>query len=506
MEEIQTVYGLKNGELIHVDQVESGEKCGCFCPACHGKLIARKGAVKRHHFAHKAEGNCSHAYETTLHLLAKKIISESEKFWLPKLEMEFDLGKKFLISNGQKISVGTVELEQRYHPIIPDVVVHSIKGPKLMVEIFVTHEVDEEKLEKIKNIGISAIEIDLSQHRDTVTEKELKKILLGESKEKYWLFNRRKAEYLEKFLAKTVHLPLVYEEVSCCLKLYPGSVEDDMVSTEHCYHCQYFWEENEETLLCSGRLRLTTLEHILATEEEDVRRVLACEVAEAKARAKAEYLERIKQQRKEKYHANLNEGKCPWCEKNLKFTKRKWDSHRFLSCTAWICEEKGCQFTLDLETNAAKNSAFVQQYENLLEKYKEGKGELKCGWCKKPLVHHEPKPDSIKPFEPFMGCSGFPKCQFTVYYSREELHELNRVKKVEQERLAYEKKKEENKDKIQHIDLCISKNLCPLCEKELFTKDFDTSRVSDCEFCEITFKMPFLNEKKDLEIPYDKFL
>lgn len=50
MQELQ--YGLRDGILISVqDQsVASGLSCGCTCPSCGARLIARKGNVRKHHF------------------------------------------------------------------------------------------------------------------------------------------------------------------------------------------------------------------------------------------------------------------------------------------------------------------------------------------------------------------------------------------------------------------------------------------------------------------------
>ena len=40
---------LKNGNLISIDEVESGLKCNCFCPVCNSQLVARKGKERVHH-------------------------------------------------------------------------------------------------------------------------------------------------------------------------------------------------------------------------------------------------------------------------------------------------------------------------------------------------------------------------------------------------------------------------------------------------------------------------
>ena len=72
----QITYGLHSGDLVHITEVERGLACGCICPCCENQLIARKGPIVAHHFAHAGE-NCEGGAETALHLAAKEILSQS---------------------------------------------------------------------------------------------------------------------------------------------------------------------------------------------------------------------------------------------------------------------------------------------------------------------------------------------------------------------------------------------------------------------------------------------
>ncbi|WP_106483781.1 hypothetical protein [Bacteroides sp. Marseille-P3684] len=66
------------GELVHIDSVPNGNDCGCICPACKKPLQAKnKGTHRTHHFAHQSGVDCPTAYESSLHLLAKKKIQEA---------------------------------------------------------------------------------------------------------------------------------------------------------------------------------------------------------------------------------------------------------------------------------------------------------------------------------------------------------------------------------------------------------------------------------------------
>lgn len=76
---LNLIYALKDGLTTHISEVERGLKCGCTCPACGEKLIAKKGQYVTHHFAHQASKDCEYGYESSLHFAAKEILSQSKK-------------------------------------------------------------------------------------------------------------------------------------------------------------------------------------------------------------------------------------------------------------------------------------------------------------------------------------------------------------------------------------------------------------------------------------------
>lgn len=45
----------EQGDMVHVDEVPRGIACGCKCPCCHERLLARHGGVKQHGFAHHSD-------------------------------------------------------------------------------------------------------------------------------------------------------------------------------------------------------------------------------------------------------------------------------------------------------------------------------------------------------------------------------------------------------------------------------------------------------------------
>ena len=81
--ELKLLFGFKEGVLVHVSSVNSGLKCNCYCPNCNSKLVARKGNIKVHHFAHYNNSNCFSGLETALHLVAKEIFRTAKNIKLP---------------------------------------------------------------------------------------------------------------------------------------------------------------------------------------------------------------------------------------------------------------------------------------------------------------------------------------------------------------------------------------------------------------------------------------
>lgn len=55
------------GELKHISEVPSGQKCNCICAACLQPFEARKGTRRRHHFAHVSNYECMYASEVAIY-------------------------------------------------------------------------------------------------------------------------------------------------------------------------------------------------------------------------------------------------------------------------------------------------------------------------------------------------------------------------------------------------------------------------------------------------------
>lgn len=194
----QLPYGLKEGKLTSIHDVESGLKCNCTCPSCGGQLVARKGPIKAYHFAHYHEGNCQGALETALHLAAKEVLDEHRKIVLPILKVYDKYTAKIIIlSQPMEVELEEVRLEESLANFKPDVI-GVVKGREIYIEIAVTHFVDQEKEQKVRKKGVSMIEIDLSDLKDGFTKEELIQEVIYSQDNKFWVYNAKQEFLFQK--------------------------------------------------------------------------------------------------------------------------------------------------------------------------------------------------------------------------------------------------------------------------------------------------------------------
>ncbi|MBR6385759.1 MAG: hypothetical protein IKS03_06550 [Ruminococcus sp.] len=275
-------YALKNNKLIHVDDVESGIACGCICPACGSNLIARKGEINSHHFAHSSSSECKGGYETSLHLLAKEILSETGEILLPPIKLidECNATNACLIGKHRIKKIDNVYTEKRTGDIIPDLILEKGKR-ELIVEIYVTHKVDDAKLQKIKDLGISAIEIDLSKTDKSISKQQLKDLLLNNVENKRWLYNSKAAKKFAEICEDSEKKPVISRgfanHVDFCPieartwkgKRYTNLPYANLI--DDCFDCQYlikYYDDGiNEYIICNGKNK--TIDKIIKNKGEN---------------------------------------------------------------------------------------------------------------------------------------------------------------------------------------------------------------------------------------------
>lgn len=327
------IYALKDGLIISIADADSGKKCNCICPACGEPLIAKKGEKRTHHFAHVPGTTCEYGYESSLHLAAKDILSKVKKMTIPAVYVKFPDSYKQdeLICEAREIVIDSVELEKRYPGIIPDVVVYS-GGKQFFVEVYVTHAIDEAKLRKLKETGISTIEIDLSKRDSTITPGELEELLIKDSPEKQWKYNTVSEKYLNRFIQVADEMEIssrgfAMHVDNCPIRMREWRGKPYANFIDDCLYCKYCIAYKDH-FLCSGRERVASIKDF-SVSENDRKRASDAERNEEKTELFAK-------------------GKCPNCGCSLVERNGKYGS--FWGCSNY----PHCRFTASIDAQTGE--------------------------------------------------------------------------------------------------------------------------------------------------------
>jgi len=238
-------YAFKEGKTIHISEVNSGISCGCFCLNCNSPLVAKKGKIKIHHFAHFQSKDCEGAFESALHYGAKYEIQKHGYFMIPKGDLVFGSSKQNItVFEVMKIPIENVYVEKNVGLVRPDVLIET-EDKLLAIEIYVTHEIDKDKIRIYRNLGISAIEIDLSELHNTDQSYDLAELVVASVENKKWIFNKVIYGYDDQFRKHAVVIPEneFFGGHACPLKLYywkgiPSARWLDCLYCEFCYSVQ----------------------------------------------------------------------------------------------------------------------------------------------------------------------------------------------------------------------------------------------------------------------------
>jgi competence CoiA-like predicted nuclease len=197
-------FGLLNGRLAHISKVENGLNCGCLCPACKTLLVAKKGKINKHHFAHK-NTDCNKGIETALHLMAKDILQKHMKIKIPKYIVYLENYGCMEATPEGYITADRVTLEKRIDDMVPDVIFEK-EGKKMLIEIAVTHSIDHDKLDKIKKHGFSVLEVYLDDH--SFSEKSLEEAVIHSTHNKKWIYSSKEQYFKKKLLPKAKRMEI----------------------------------------------------------------------------------------------------------------------------------------------------------------------------------------------------------------------------------------------------------------------------------------------------------
>jgi hypothetical protein len=119
-------------------------------------------------------------------MMAKEILEERREIALPEPAIPTKL-----------YTIEKVDLERRLGDVIPDVTVY-IEGQPILIEIIVTHGIDQKKSKAIRELDISTLIIDLSGETRSISKGDLASIVVEDIDKKRWEYNRYTAELVKR--------------------------------------------------------------------------------------------------------------------------------------------------------------------------------------------------------------------------------------------------------------------------------------------------------------------
>ena len=215
-----------NNKIIYIGDVlqdNNGLGPGYFCLGCKKQMQAVLPKTKvakyfRHHVAKNSpENRCTFSQESHRHFLSKTFLKDLNKIKVPSVykypELENDpiyqIEEPYFVNahsvvlekavfedeNGKVQLVRKDKIDKKYLYFIPDAILLNEKNdPILLVEFVATHKPDQEKLMKLKRLGIDAVQVNVPRS----SPEDIKNNLLI-SKNTKWLFNyeEQRTDYLQ---------------------------------------------------------------------------------------------------------------------------------------------------------------------------------------------------------------------------------------------------------------------------------------------------------------------
>lgn len=137
--------------------------------------------------------------ESLLHWLAKEILLQQKRLQVPALAFREPWGgepprgyRELAQRPASQLQLSDVRLEKRVGQIRPDVIAEYVdpldkRTGLLLVEVTVTNNISPERLDRIRQEGLAALEIDIGRLGGSLTRPEFARLLTDEVAAKKWL-------------------------------------------------------------------------------------------------------------------------------------------------------------------------------------------------------------------------------------------------------------------------------------------------------------------------------
>lgn len=207
---LRVPYGLRDGKMWAARDVLTGIACRCLCLGCQQPLVAKNHGKKvRPHFAHHVNRACQGAFESSIHRRAKELIVDKSVLMLPAWDGDESMPNPPCASDddgrlhqgcrvdipANMVALMDARTEVQRGDYRPDVVARDSKGD-LLIEICVTHAVDDQKTRNVQSDGHRMVEIDLSKiTADQAEDPDLfEHLVLNTAANRIWISHPQASE------------------------------------------------------------------------------------------------------------------------------------------------------------------------------------------------------------------------------------------------------------------------------------------------------------------------
>lgn len=238
-------YGVdaKTGELRHISDVVSGLACGCVCALCKGRFEARKGELRRHHFAHESNYECMYAGEVAIYQAVADILEKAKSISIPSAQLTFPAWTRFeQIQDKKRLVLDSVKYKCENLAYPPDLFIEA-QGGCIRILLDFGNYYDGYDYQRFADAAKAGDYACLAYSVPNVSEdaffepEHLKEFILS-GKEAEWVFNRAVEYWREKFVS-AAYVP----EMQGARRLCPLHMEylsgQETVSQGTCSRCAY---------------------------------------------------------------------------------------------------------------------------------------------------------------------------------------------------------------------------------------------------------------------------
>lgn len=230
------------GELKHISEVPSGQKCNCICAACLQPFEARKGTRRRHHFAHVSNYECMYASEVAIYKAFAEALKQSGFLTLPPVMLRFPAWHDpELLQEARRLKIDSVAFE--CEPLsYPPLLRVTMQGTPLRILLDFDRYYDDddrvELAEEAKAEDYSLLLISMPKiEQDTEFTPDRLQSALQDNDRTEWVFSRLEEQWKQKYYAVAVSPPEHGTGNLCPISFgkYKGKYSARWIDCAHCH-------------------------------------------------------------------------------------------------------------------------------------------------------------------------------------------------------------------------------------------------------------------------------